>query len=304
MPQGLYSRKLTCFKVKNNADNGWSYDGKTFGTMKDNLAVSSRQVLRTRGTLESLWSKWGLHINIESISYENVPSDKDSTKPCEVTFLCPEGTGKNSIFIADNPNTDNATTSSVQTGSVFGYSFSVRTNILTQEDDRVSGGASLCLGNIDVEWKPAGLKLGPETGLDTTYHGPLPLSKPYRNVFRGPSCYVEHAPFDVAPLDVASKIKMAEPFDVRYRIENRSSLHQILITSHAEEEDGGCIFATGSWSGEMAFMPGESRILSFHCIATVVGRIRLPLLKVASVRHNSWVIHEDKSTARNVFVVP
>jgi hypothetical protein len=195
-------------------------------------------------------------------------------------------------------------------GSRFSIAYTLEANV---KPSFRQGGISSHLGVLEVDWVPTALPLPAEVELNPNSavgiiqaHGPLVLQKPSKIRFRGPPYYIESTPFEAKLLRVPFSPCVANPFEVCYKIENKTHLHQLLtirmnVPSLADAADG--LLLCGEMVGELTLGPNENRTLTYSFIATRPGPLKLPALHVASDRYKSWVIHEE-GTSDNVFVFP
>jgi uncharacterized protein (DUF58 family) len=99
---------------------------------------------------------------------------------------------------------------------------------------------------------------------------------------------------------------LGNPFEVQYRIKNKTTIHQ-LLHFHLDETtsattDGGLI-VSGLLDGELSLAPSEQQIISLTVLPTRPGELTFPGLQVSSERYNSWVIHPG-SRSSQIFVLP
>jgi hypothetical protein len=184
---------------------------------------------------------------------------------------------------------------------------------VAMKSNYLKGSVSAPLGVISVDWSPTPLALPKDVSLEgidgkLTAHGPLPLQKPTTCRFMGPPCYIENAPFETTIESFPALPQVAVPFEVSFRIKNKTALDQKLriILDHSEadqtDESNG-IMISGLVNGEISLSPNESHILSYTVLATRVGKVLMPKISVASDRYKTWVLREA-SARRSLFVLP
>ena len=140
-------------------------------------------------------------------------------------------------------------------------------------------------------------------------HGPLQLERPAVCRFSGPLCHVESAPFEVIPENLPDSIKFAAPFEVKYRVRNKTPVDQefemILQDSPApggESPDHGFLIG-GDVNKTTSLGPFESHSFSYTTVPMKVGRVYLPSISISSQRYKTWVIRESIER-RQIFVQP
>lgn len=205
---------------------------------------------------------------------------------------------------------------SLKTDSSFTVSYTVKTTLDNKTYDvdisGISGDfsqISTFLGKLQIDWKPALLHLPiKDTKLsfcDLGYlHGPLPSRSSVS--FHGPRCNIESVPFDASLLSFPSNPKVATPFEVVYRVRNKTSLNQKLNFHMNEtfvENQGDGILVSGMVTGEIMLGPSESKEFGYSALAIRSGKSLMPALTLDSVRYQSSVINETKKP-RYCFVLP
>merc|ERR1740124_1509347 len=91
---------------------------------------------------------------------------------------------------------------------------------------------------------------------------PLPLPLPSNTTLPdGPVCYVESTPFRASRRTIPSVPKVACPFEVRYRIGNRTEMHQKIRVAMNESGVGGDGASTASGIGVAGGGGGGSGVL-------------------------------------------
>jgi hypothetical protein len=199
----------------------------------------------------------------------------------------------------------------LQMGSKFSLAW---TTEVSMKSDYLKGSVSTSLGVVSVDWIPTPLELPKEvtTGgsIDSAVdaHGPLSLTTPCTCRFMGPPCYIENAPFETMVEGLPSSPRVAVPFDVTYRIKNKTSIDQklkVFLNNSApasQESDG--FLVSGLVDGEVSLGPLESHTLSYTILATRTGTIPMPKFCISSDRYNTWIVDDSASSRRAVFVLP
>jgi hypothetical protein len=181
------------------------------------------------------------------------------------------------------------------------------------KNDYLKGSVSTSLGVVSVDWIPTPLELPKEVtaggSIDSVdAHGPLSLTTPCTCRFMGPPCYIENAPFETIVEGLPSSPRVAVPFDVTYRIKNKTSIDQklkvFLKNSAPESQDSDGFLVSGLVNGEVSLGPLESHTLSYIILATRTGTIPMPNLCISSDRYNTWIVDDSTSRRRSVFVLP
>jgi hypothetical protein len=171
------------------------------------------------------------------------------------------------------------------------------------------------LGAILVDWLPSTIQLpddvqGDSTGLDgVSAHGPLALGTPSTMSFVGPTCYIESTPFEAKLQSIQSTPKVAVPFEVNYQIKNKTKVHQMLWVSMNDASAGEDVstdglLISGMINGELCLAPDEEQLLSYTVLALRAGKAALPSLRVSSERYKTWVINEDRTCNRPLYIFP
>jgi hypothetical protein len=202
----------------------------------------------------------------------------------------------------------------LSTGARLGISYTVLARL---KKGLQQGSASSSLGSILVDWRPSFLELPSEGGALSRdlgiikAHGPLALATPSTIRFTGPRCYIERAPFEAKAVTIPSSLTVATPFEVQYRVTNKTSMHQLvrIQVREANSSSGGGsasesgLFLSGCTKGELSLGPSEQQIVSFTAIATRPGDLTLPALLVSSDRYQSWIMN-DGSSWKRCYVLP
>jgi len=177
------------------------------------------------------------------------------------------------------------------------------------EKEPKKDGVSSSLGAVLVDWRPSTISLPIEAQADGAVfgsirsHGPLALESPSTVRFPGPSCYVENAPFEAELKTSSSAPSVAVPFELNYRIKNKTSLHQKVTVNMSTEAEAE-LLVSGMIDGELTFAPLETLTLSYTVLATRAGKLGLPTLSIASVRYKSWVISKKAADVCPLYVFP
>lgn len=198
----------------------------------------------------------------------------------------------------------------LQMGSKFSLAW---TTEVSMKSDYLKGSVSTSLGVVSVDWIPTPLDLPKEVmaggSIDSVdAHGPLSLTTPCTLRFMGPPCYIENAPFETMVEGLLSSPRVAVPFDVTYRIKNKTSIDQklkvFLNNSAPESKDSDGFLVSGLVDGDVSLGPLESHALSYTILATRTGTIPMPKFCISSDRYNTWIVDDSTSTRRSVFVLP
>lgn len=195
---------------------------------------------------------------------------------------------------------------SLNSGKKVNVTYVVRPRIINDISQESSCAARL--GAVHIEWSPVPLKNTEDVAMNTEpqfqgYHGPLPVKQARLLKQKGPLCHIEMTPFDASIQVIPPMPKVGRPFEVRYQIVNRTSLHQrlrVLMNDSESIASSNNILISGIINGEMILGPFEKKILSYNVLVTKVGNTATPSFDVSSVRYNSWVVHGSKK----IFVSP
>jgi hypothetical protein len=161
-----------------------------------------------------------------------------------------------------------------------------------------------------MDWSPVPLQHADEIHFQSEdeyrgIHGPLPMKQLKLVRQKGPLCYVEVTPFEASFETIPSMPKVGNPFEVRYKISNKTSLHQklrVLMNDSDTIVSSNNMLVSGIINGEITLGPLEKKTLSYSLLVTKVGKISIPTFDVSSVRYNTWVVHG--SSMDKVFVSP
>lgn len=203
------------------------------------------------------------------------------------------------------PSPDSTISTNLCSGKKIGLSYTVEARMPNEDSTE---NISTHLGIICVGWSP--VPLFQEVGeAESIRHGPIPLETASVIKFRGPLCYLERAPFEGALDSLPPAPQLAVPFDIVYRITNKTDLHQrlkVVMTENPNDDDNGDIAAgglllSGLVNGDIRLAPFETQILTYTALATKAGRTRMPKISVASARYQTWVIND---ASNSVFVMP
>lgn len=163
----------------------------------------------------------------------------------------------------------------------------------------LKGSVSASLGILSISWSPSPLKIPDEAAHagftnSISSHGPLRLSSTSTCRFMGPPCYIESAPFETSMDKLPDYLEVATPFEITYRIKNKTSWDQKLTVSFDEgaAKEPPCFMIDGLVTGEVSLGPFETHTLSYTVIATRTGAHPAPPLCVSSDRYHTWVIRE------------
>jgi len=208
-------------------------------------------------------------------------------------------------------------------GSKFNVAFTARPKIShNNEDDnntKMVEHTSTRLGAINLKWIPISLPIAANIKFPShhrnddncrNYHGPLPIPNLHPIRLDGPVCYVESTPFRASRRTIPPIPKVACPFEVRYKVVNRTEMHQKIRIAMNEGggilggggDTDGAVLVSGIIGGEMNLGPMESKEFSYLMLFTTVGRSTMPTLHVSSMRYGTWIIHGD--TEESIFVTP
>ena len=197
-------------------------------------------------------------------------------------------------------------------GSRFGLSYSIQPLV---KDQYMKGSVSTRLGVIWVDWYPVSVPLPediPQSDIERLQsHGPLRPSEPATLKFRGPPCYIEDAPFETVLEPLPPSPRVAVPFEMSYRISNKTGMQQKLSVLMRDQYDdrernnvSEGILVSGLVSGDITLSPFETQTLSYTALATKAGKTVMPALKISSDRYKTWVVKDEHDGSRETFVLP
>jgi hypothetical protein len=198
----------------------------------------------------------------------------------------------------------------LQMGSKFSLAW---TTEVSMKSGYLKGSVSTSLGVVSVDWIPTPLELPEEVTADGSIdsldaHGPLSLTTPCTCRFMGPPCYIENAPFETMVEGLPSSPRVAVPFDVNFRIKNKTFIDQklkvFLKNSAPGSQDSDGFLVSGLVDGVVSLGPGESHTILYTILATRTGTIPMPRFCISSDRYNTWIVDDSASSRRAVFVLP
>lgn len=235
---------------------------------------------------------------------------------CELRLTSTSQPGAPGVLYTPNKNDMSR---SLVKGSKFGLAYTVEPRIL---DKYMKGSVTARLGVLWVDWFPLSIALpddltvshsGSDSNFGTlTSHGPLRMMEPPTLKFRGPPCYIENAPFETVIESLPPSPRVATPFEMSYRISNKTGMHQKLSVVMSDQSSGdgsrsslseGIIFS-GLVHGDVHLAPFESQTLSYTALVTKAGKTTMPALLISCDRYKTWVIKDEPESSRVVFVMP
>ena len=166
------------------------------------------------------------------------------------------------------------------------------------------------IGTISVHWQPSPINLPDEVlfmkgDSFAEAHGPLKLATSVVCRFSGPLCQIESAPFEAVSATLPESIQVASPFEVTYRIKNKTPVDQeleMLLQDSPSPGNGG--FLIGGLVNKRASLgPYESLSFSYTAIPMRVGKVDLPPISISSRRYKTWIVRESWDR-RSIFVLP
>ena len=292
------SRHPSNAKADNAPQDSQDENSSTAGG--DEVAIIDGETISTHCVLEPNNAAPGMAVQISKIWYEQYESGSD-LMPCTITL------------VEDSRFTEQGTLYSVKKGepiqklaksSKCGVVYSVKVDMLKGYK---KGSVSHHLGVVCVDWSPIAIALPTEVCSTRALraHGPLVLDSTATIKFRGPSCYVESAPFEAVMEIHPVSPRVTSPFELSYRITNKTNNHQKLLVSVTDPTDGDAdaLIVAGIVSCELCLSPFETQTLTYTAIATKAGKTALPAISVACDRYKTWVIN-DGSSNRDLFVLP
>jgi hypothetical protein len=197
-------------------------------------------------------------------------------------------------------------------GSRFCLTYSVKPLV---KDQYIKGSVSTRLGVIWVDWYPVSVPLPediPQSDIESlNSHGPLRLSEPPTLKFRGPPCYIEDAPFETVLESLPPSPRVAIPFEMSYRISNKTGMQQklsILMSDQSDDRERSNVsegvLVSGLVNGDIILSPFESQTLSYTALATKAGKTTMPALSISSDRYKTWLVKDKHEGSREIFVLP
>jgi hypothetical protein len=171
-------------------------------------------------------------------------------------------------------------------------------------DGHTDGTVSTNLGVLCVDWAPKPLLVptAAKSIANIEYHGPLPLDEKSTMAFRGPSCYVERAPFETSVSIYPSAPRVGTPFEVVFSIVNKTLVHQLVSVSLQDIPGNADLLVAGFVNGDLRLSPQATQILSYTVIATKSGEVSVPPISIASSRYKTWLVRSSGSS--DLFVLP
>jgi hypothetical protein len=277
-----------------------SQDGNSSTAGGDEVAIIDGETISTHCVLEPNNAAPGMALQISKIWFEQYGSGSDFM-PCTIKL------------VPDSRFTEQGTLYSVKKGepiqkltkgSKCGVVYSVKADMLKGYK---KGSVSHHLGVVCVDWSPIAIALPTEVFSTRALraHGPLVLDSTATIKFRGPPCYVESAPFEAVMMVNPVSPRVTFPFELSYRITNKTNNHQKLLVSVTERTDGDvdALIVAGILNCEIWLSPFETQSLTYTAIATKAGKTALPAISIACERYKTWVIN-DGSSNRDLFVLP
>jgi len=284
-----------------NVQNSNLNDDNSSTALHSEVAMVDGETISTRCTFEANNVAPGMALKVSRIWFEEYEWTGSDRMPCAIR-LVPDPVSKESDTLYSLKDGEPVQTLTV--GTKCGVVYSVKADML---DGYKKGSVSDYLGVICVDWSPIPLAL-PNGVLSTSTfkaHGPLVLDSTATLKFRGPPCYVESAPFEAAMTLNPALPRVAMPFEVLYRIANKTDVHQKLIVSVAEQSnvEAETLLFCGIVRCEIGLSPFETQIIKYTAIAAKAGKTALPAISVSCERYNTWVIN-DVSVNHDLFVLP
>lgn len=100
---------------------------------------------------------------------------------------------------------------------------------------------------------------------------------------------------------------VGRPFEVRWTIENRTSLYQNLEVSSACEGDSDPV-TNVVWAGprqrSLRLEPGGAACVAFAVIALTIGRVSVPQTDIRISRSNEFILKQGDAPPFTIFVAP
>ena len=270
------------------------------------LVLMDGERVTTKCNIEAASEGLLCDLNLSQIRFEESSSQEDDA-PCSFALVSATTSSGKVLYQAEPEDPCRH----LQQGSKFAVSWTTDVNM---KDEFKKGSVSSSLGVISVDWQPTHLAVPDEVADQKVLggisgHGPLLLESASTCRFMGPPCYIEHAPFHAVLGSLPTCPKVAVPFDISYRIRNKTHLVQKLLihvdeqeVSDATELEG--LILSGLVKGDVQVGPGEEYILTYSAIPTRTGTLSLPKLSIASDRHKTWIVNESLGSRRSLFVIP
>jgi len=264
----------------------------------EEMVLIDGERVMTKCILEAASSADGLSVEVEEVRFNDV---SDENSPCSFTLRSGKD-GSNLLYTTEEHDPCRKLTS----GTKFSISWTTEVNVSSHY---LKGGVSARLGTISVSWSPSPIPVPEEAFIDgepLDAHGPLRLEDTCILHLRGPACYVENAPFDTSVDKLPDRIEVASPFEIVFHIKNKTALDQRLQVSldEGDKEKGLPMMVAGLAKGDVCLGPFEARTLSYTAVATKPGIFCAPSVSISSHRYSTWLIHDSRANAQNVFVAP
>ncbi|KAG7357003.1 hypothetical protein IV203_001691 [Nitzschia inconspicua] len=169
-------------------------------------------------------------------------------------------------------------------------------------------------GTLSVYWRPVPLKLPTNVVTEdcsefASFHGPLQLQSPSVYHLDVPAPFLEQSPFEVTTATAPGHLKVSVPFELLYRVENKTAMDQDLEIHqqhllNSESLNRDTVLFDGPASSTISLAPFESYSVSFMMVPTKVGRLKLPHVSVWSKRYRTWVVKDDPELYFDCLVMP
>lgn len=204
----------------------------------------------------------------------------------------------NSLFVA----TDRDLCGRLGKGKKMGVMLTVDAHM---KEGHKMGNISTHMGVVCVDWAPKPLPVPPAAAeaVSVKDHGPLSLKELSTIKFRGPFCYMENAPFATSVSIEPSAPRVGTPFEVLYRVMNKTGLHQVLeVALQDTTATNSSVLIAGSVKGELRLSPQATQLLSYTAIATKAGKVMVPSVTISSNRYNTWLVNGTEPS--ELYVMP
>jgi len=271
-----------------------------------NIAVLSGNLVVVTCSLQSPGAADNLSVEVGNVEFSTDSLDKD----CKVSLV--QHNQKEPGNILYEPKPDDFC-NKLKIGSKLKLAYTVQPELMpdggsVDKSNRLQI-TSTALGYISILFTPLPLyhpeKIEQDRGMNVfeNNHGPLPIENLPAFKQKGPFVYVEAAPFEASFHTIPSIPKVASPFEVRYKLLNKTSLQQRIKVSMIENEgDSIGILVSGIINGEVILGPMEEKMLRYSLLVTKIGKTILPTLNVSSLRYNSWIIRGGEEDC--IYVLP
>ena len=257
----------------------------------------------TKGIIDHIASTDGLDIEIDKVRFSDTESENTNCNFQLLGGLDDDGT----IFQRKSNNPCQA----LRTGSKMSFAWmtQVSMDVYYREESLIAP-----IGTVSIHWKPSPIEFSEEVSFVkkdsfSGSHGPLQLAQPAVCQFSGPLCHIESAPFEVIPENLPDSIKVAAPFDVAYRIRNKTPIDQDLemklqdSPSLLDESSEDGLLIGGIVNKTTSLGPFESRSFSYTTVPMRAGKVHLPSISISSRRYKTWIIRESLER-RSIYVLP